>query len=126
MKVEKLDSFMVWSENPKELADWYIDTFNFELRSQLNLPDDTGYDLKIGNENIIFWIGYHDKVHGKNNDPYRIMIGFIVDDVYKAYEELKTKGVEFIAEPKISPTNDYDVATAVDPEGNIIQLFHYH
>ena len=86
MKVEKLDSFMIWSEDPKKLAQWYIDTFDFELRSELHLPDDTGYDLKVANENIILWIGYHDKVHGKNKDPYRIMIGFIVDDEHKAYE----------------------------------------
>lgn len=123
MTVVKYDSTMIWSESWRKLADWYKSTFNFEVIDELSLPDDTGITFKVGNGEVLFWIGYHDQVKGMSKDPFRIMIGFWIDDVYSAYEELKAKGVEFIAEPKISPTGDYHVATAKDPEGNIIQLF---
>lgn len=125
MNVDKFDSVMIWSENWRELANWYMDTFHFEKGDEVNLFNDTGMTLKVGKEEVILWIGYHDKVTGKNKDPFRIMIGFHVDDVYQSYEELSAKGVEFISKPQVSPTKDYDVATAVDPEGNVIQLFHF-
>ncbi len=126
MKVERFDSIMIWSENWKELGEWYTKTFNLEKEMELNLANDTGMTLKVGDGSIVFWIGYHDQVKGKSKDPYRIMIGLHMDDVYQAYEELSAKGVEFIAKPQVSPTNDYDVATALDPEGNILQLIHIH
>ena len=45
----------------------------------------------------------------------------MTDDVRADYEQLKSKGVEFIEEP-----TDYDqvnIATLKDPEGNLVQLF---
>ena len=51
------------------------------------------------------------------------MISYYVDDAYSAYEVLSKKGVEFIATPKASPDGGLNVATAIDPEGNLIQLF---
>jgi len=115
---------MIWSENWKELAKWYKEKFDLGEGEELGLSNDTGvsFDLEDGR---VFWIGYHDQVKGNSKDPYRIMIGFEVDSVLATHEELKSKGVKFIAEAKLSPTKDYHVATARDPEGNIIQLFSF-
>ena len=121
--VNKYDSIMIWSENWRELAKWYQDMFHLEVLNELNLPDDTGVTFNIGNGESVFWVGYHDQVHGQAKDPYRIMVGFNVDSVTRTYAEMKAKGAEFIAAPKVSPTGDYMVATVKDPEGNIIQLF---
>ena len=50
------------------------------------------------------------------------MFNISVDSVTKRFEELKSKGVEFIAEPFKAPTFDKYFATFKDFDGNIIQL----
>jgi catechol 2,3-dioxygenase-like lactoylglutathione lyase family enzyme len=126
MKLERFDSICIWSEDPKKLVNWYVEMIGVEITKEVDIPEDRGYEIKVGDDDLLFWIGYHDKVIGKNKEPYRIMVCFIVDDVYKAYEELSAKGVEFIAKPRVSPTGDYDICTALDLDGNIIQLITYH
>jgi len=48
-------------------------------------------------------------------------IGFIVDDIDKAYEEMKTKGVEFDMSPTKQPWGG-TLALFKDPDGNIFYL----
>lgn len=121
MKIQAFSSVCLWSENPKELANFYRDTLNLPFDKELTLPDDTGTQFKIGE--VYFFVGYHDKIHGKATDPYRIMVGFDVDSVQETYDELAPKGVEFIQKPSPSPDKTFYVATAFDPEGNIIQFY---
>ncbi len=121
MLVNKISSVCIWSADYKKLARWYQDVFELEVDSEITLPDDTGVTFMI--EGVYFWIGYHDKVKGKNKDKYRIMVGFDVESVAALYKKLIKKGVEFIAKPTLSPTKDYYVATAIDPEDNVIQFF---
>lgn len=121
MKIKAVDSICIWSENPEALANWYQEMFDLEVDEKLDLPDDTGTSFMI--DGVILWIGLHDGVHGKASDKYRIMPGFAVDSVKKIYDDLSSKGVEFLRKPSISPTEDYYAATAVDLDGNIIQFF---
>lgn len=51
------------------------------------------------------------------------MPGFAVASVKETYEELKGKGVIFIHPATLSPDGNYSVASAEDPDGNIIQFF---
>jgi len=120
MKVKRLGSYLIWSEDPFKLAKWYEKKLGFKREAVLEYPDDTGILYNFSGR--YFWIGKHDKVKGKNKDPYRHMISFVVDDVKKSYEELKKKGVKFIAKPFIAPSGDMEFATFVDPEGNILQI----
>ncbi len=121
MQIKALSSVCLWSENPKKLAEFYLHTLNLPFDKELTLPDDTGTQFKIGE--TYFFVGYHDKIKGSAKDPYRIMIGFDVDSVQVAYDELAPKGVEFIQKPSLSPDKTFYVATALDPEGNIIQFY---
>ncbi len=121
MEVKSLNAICVWSENPKELAKFYSDVLNLPFDKELNLPNDTGIQFKIGE--TYFFVGLHDKIQGKAKDPYRIMIGFTVDSVQKTYDEISPKGVEFIQKPTPSPDKTFYVSTALDPEGNIIQFY---
>lgn len=121
MKIKALSSVCLWSKNPFELAKFYRDILGLPFDKEMNLPDDKGIQFKIGE--VYFFVGYHDKVFGKNKDPYRVMVGFDVDSVKKTYEELTQKGVEFIQPATVSPDGTFMVATAYDPEGNIIQFY---
>ena len=120
INIKNLGSYLIWSEDPFKLGKWYEEMLGLVREEVLEYPDDTGILYNIGGR--YFWIGKHDKVHGVNQDPYRHMINFIVDDVKATYEELKGKGVTFIAKPFISPGKDMEFATFQDPEGNILQI----
>ena len=121
MKIKALASVCLWSETPKKLAKFYQETLKLPFDKELTLPDDTGTQFKIGE--AYFFVGLHDKIHGKAKDPYRIMIGFTVESVQKTYDELSPKGVKFIQKPSLSPDKTFYVATAFDPEENIIQFY---
>lgn len=117
----KVISVCLWSGNYKKLAKWYKDIFGLTVREHLTLPDDTGYDFDFQPAN--FYVGKHDKVKGKNKDPYRMMIGFNVKSVTKTYEYLRKKGVRIIAKPFEGPPGGFWCMTVADPEGNILQFF---
>lgn len=117
----KLGGVLIWSGNSKALVHWYKDTFGFEVLEELTHPKDTGTLFKIGDNYL--WIGQHSGVNGPNKDIYRHMFNLSVDSVQAAYEHLKSKGIEFIAEPFESPAeNDLYFATFKDMEDNLIQL----
>lgn len=122
MKLKNKDiSVCIWSENYDTLAKWYEDVLGFSVRERLTLPDDTGVDFDFAH--TYFYIGKHDKVKGKSKDPYRMMVGFNVDSISRAYEELKDKKVTWIAKPFKAPPGGFWCMTIADPEGNILQFF---
>jgi len=121
MIVKNIGAILIWSENWRTLADWYRDILELEIDSELDLPDDTGVNFMVND--TYFWVGAHDGVHGNNKDKYRIMVGFDVDSVKETFEKLSAKGVKFIKEPGKSPDESFYVATAEDPEENIIQFY---
>ncbi|MGH7245527.1 MAG: VOC family protein [Candidatus Levyibacteriota bacterium] len=113
---------IVWSEDYKTLAKWYEDVLGFRVKEQAELPNDSYVAFDFG-ENW-FCIGKHSEVHGKNKDPFRIMIEFYVESVVATGEELKQKGVKIIAEPFAEPTGTGNwCMTVADPEGNILQFY---
>ena len=121
MLIKNIGAILVWSENWRSLANWYRDVLELPVKSELSLPDDTGVNFLV-NETY-FWVGYHDQVHGMSKNPYRVMIGFDVESVTETYNRLVKIDVEFILPPTLSPTKTFYVATAQDPEGNIIQFY---
>jgi len=118
--IKNISTILIWSEDYKSLAQWYMEKFDFMPVEELNHPKDTGILFRVGNCNL--WIGKHSKVKGKNNDPHRHMFNFDVDSVSKEYEELSKKGVVFLAVPFKAPTFDKYFATFYDLDGNLVQL----
>lgn len=118
---DKKISVCIWSEDYKKLAFWYEKVLGFAVRKNLDLPNDTGIDFDFGD--TYFFIGKHSEVKGKSKDPYRMMVGFNVKSISKAYEEIKDKKVKFVAKPFESPEGGYWCMTIQDPEGNILQFF---
>lgn len=111
------NSIIVFSQNPISLVEFYKKVFKKE-------PDWTGGDFtgfQVGSGFITF--GPHDKVHGKNQNPERIMFNFETEDVKGEFERIKGLGAISVAEP-YTPGEDSNMtlATLSDPDGNFFQL----
>jgi len=117
----KTISVCLWSENYDKLAKWYEDVLGFKVGRRLTYPNDTGVDFDF--LPTYFYVGKHDKVKGKNKDPYRMMVGFNVESISQTYKELKDKKITWIAKPFEAPTGTTWCMTIADPDGNILQFF---
>ncbi len=122
LKIDRISTILIWSENFRRLADWYKEILGFKVINELNHPQDTGVLFEISPGGTTLWIGQHSEVKEKNADPCRHMFNLTVASVTAGYEELKKKGVEFVAEPFKAPTFDKYFTTFYDLDGNMVQL----
>lgn len=119
---KNVSDIIIWSENYRQLAKWYEEKLDLTKIGEVDHPQDKCIGFKIGDGKTELWIGYHDKVKGKNTDKYRIMVNYSVESVSQVYENLSKKGVKFMVKPFKAPTFDKYFATFEDPDGNILQL----
>jgi predicted enzyme related to lactoylglutathione lyase len=114
----KISGVMIGSENTKPLGDFYTKIFG-----KPGWQQDDWYGFDIGGGSLM--IGPHSEVKGKSNEPARIMIVVLSDDVRKDFSQLKDLGAEVVAEP-YQPNDkempDIWLATVADPDGNYLQL----
>ncbi len=112
-----LNAILVFSESPNELVEFYKKVF--EMDAGWTGGDFTGF--KVGDGMIAF--GPHDKVHGKNTNPERIIFNLESDNFEKDFERIKGTGAKVIQEP-YHPGEDtaMSIATFEDPDGNYFQL----
>lgn len=117
----KISAILIWSGNYEQLVQWYKEKLRLRIIEELDHPKDTGTLFKVGS--VYLWIGKHSKVKGPNMDMHRHMFNLTVDSVSEAYEELKSRGVEFIADPFEAPVEPGTYfATFKDLDGNYLQL----
>ena len=118
---------LIYSENPDKLVKFYEEVLGFERISQLSLPDDYGYMLKVSGE-LWVWIGKHSEVKGKAKESFRHLFNLYPEEgVEYWYKKIRgNSGVTIIAKPFLAPfsTKDNQVwfSTFLDPEGNCWQF----
>jgi extradiol dioxygenase family protein len=119
--------FLLWSEDPDKLQNFYRDVLGLKPGTQLTLKDDYGYDLVFPDGTGI-WIGKHSKVKGRNKDKFRFIITLYAEDVVSWYEKLKDrKDIKILVEPFVTPPTRNKKSkrycfTFLDPEGNCLQF----
>ena len=119
--LKRISAVLIWSGNYEKLVAWYHEKLKLRVIEVLDHPQDTGTLFKIGS--VYLWIGKHSQVHGANNDMHRHMFNISVESVSAAYEELKARGVEFIADPFEAPVEPGTYfATFKDLDNNLLQL----
>jgi len=112
-----LNSTLVFSEEPKKLADFYTKVF----QKKPDWSEGKCYGFMVGQGH--FTTCPHDKVHGRNSNPERIMVNFETRDVRGEFDRVKKLGASVVTEP-YSPDEDPEgeIATLSDPDGNYFQL----
>ena len=118
-----IDAILLYSQDPKKLADFYKEKVGFTLEMTGEYGEDvkdTFYMFKVGDSKQ-FGVLHHSKVKGKNKEPERYMINFEVKDIEAAVGKLKKNKVKLIAD--IYHVQDYGkIATFEDIDGNYFQL----
>jgi predicted enzyme related to lactoylglutathione lyase len=111
------NSILVFSADPKNLADFYKKVF----QKDPDWSEGGYYGFMAGKGFITF--GPHDKVRGKNANPERVMFNFETKDVKEEFERIKKLGTAVVAEP-YNPSDDPKmmIATFADPDNNYFQL----
>lgn len=112
-----LNSFLLFSDNPKQLAEFY--TKVFDKKPEWDSDGYTGW--LVGS--CFLTVGPHDKVKGKNTTPERFMFNLETTEVEKEFKRIKEVGATVIAEP-YHPSEDSKamIATFADPDNNYFQL----
>ncbi len=110
-------SILVFSADPGKLADFYKKVF----RKEPGWQESGYYGFQVGKGFVTF--GPHDKVHGRNPNPERVLFNFETRDVKGEFERIRKLGASVVAEP-YHPMEDPKsmIATFADPDDNYFQL----
>lgn len=116
----KLTGIMIGTEDSKKLGEFYTKVLGEPGWQQ---GDWYGFGKEANDSNLI--IGPHSEVKGKNQEPARFIIPFVVDDVKAEFDRIKETGATVVAEP-YQPNAEENakvwLATFSDPDGNYFQL----
>lgn len=111
-----IHSVVIWTEELQRLLPFYRDVLG--LTPQM---ENEGFVAFQASSGAALALGAHSEVRGRSRDPNRLMVDFQVDDCQTEYERLTKQGVEFVRTP--SKENGVTIATFLDPDGNVLQLF---
>jgi glyoxylase I family protein len=125
---KRIDHVEIVTDQPERTEEFYTEILGFTVkardrieRSGLGVPIDLVY-LDLGGT-VVELITYDgatgDPAPQKEHLGYR-MIAIEVDDMQRAAEYLKTKGVDIVWGPRVAPT--YARAEICDPNGYHIEL----
>jgi len=117
-RVQGLAGVLIWTEPERfaAMARFYRDRLGLVPRS--DKADFINFDWK----GVRLSISVHDRVRGESRDPFRIMVNLAVDDLAAMHARLAASGVIFARPPEREDWGGR-VATLLDPDGNLVQLF---
>lgn len=110
------NSILIGSENPGQLVEYYTRLLGRPIFSQ------GGYtSWQIGSGGVT--VGPHDKVHGRNSQPGRLIWNIETSDVKGDAARFVAAGATVIAEPyEFEEAPGSWIATFADPDDNYFQL----
>jgi predicted enzyme related to lactoylglutathione lyase len=115
-----LNSVMLNSEDYQKLANFYGEV----LQRKPDMEDKEHSVIGYVAGSCFIMICAHDKVHGSNQNPERMIVFFETEKVQDEFNRIKTlAGASVVKEP-YSPSGEADasIATLADPDGNYFQL----
>ena len=113
MRPPRLDSILLASSNPERLHAWY---------TALEPEQDT----KMDNYRVLGFGGFHvlidsrDDITDRTAEPGRVIFNFDVEDARAVVARLNDVGTTWLAD--LEDRDGSLFATAVDPDGNYVQI----
>ena len=129
MKPESGIAVRILVKDFKKMYDFYKDMMEYEVvwgdrngtYASFKVPGEENPAFAIYvKEDYSYYKGYEDIGDGNKSDYIVMCMGHSNLDEY--YKYLKSKGVEFIGEPRDIPEWYYRVVLMRDPEGNLIDI----
>lgn len=120
--IRNIESITLFSENAKNLADFYKEKVGLKSTSEAKLGENGETKLfAFEMSGASLYIVDHSEVKGINKEPSRIIFNLEVDDIEKDVKRLEQKEVKKIQD--IYHVEDYGyIATFEDHDGNYFQL----
>ena len=117
-EIQGLAGVLIWTEAERfpAMAAFYRDRLGMAPRT--SKPDFINFDWA----GVRLSVSVHDRVRGESRDPLRIMVNLAVDDIGALHARLAAEGVAFTRPPTREDWGG-QVATLLDPDGNVVQLF---
>lgn len=109
-----LNSVMLGTHKPKELADYYEKV----LGKEPDWTDGGWYGWRLGSGSLT--VSEHLEVRGKATEPQRVMFNLETTEVEKEFERMQKAGAFVVKVPY--EMGGMRVATPADPDGNYFQL----
>jgi predicted enzyme related to lactoylglutathione lyase len=109
-----LNSLMLGSQKPKEMAEFYKKVFARDP----DMQDGDWSGWRAGN--VFLTIGEHSEVGESAKEPARSMFVLEAEDVKAEFERIKGVGAKVIKDPY--EMGGMWIATFADPDGNYFQL----
>lgn len=123
----KLDHFHLFTEDPEATAGWYRDKFGARVLKSLQSNGKTRVDLDFGGTAVYVAQLPADapRIPRTHFGPLAGLehLGFHVDNVDNAVEELRAKGVVVLMEP-VDVRPDVRIAFVLGPDDVRIELLH--
>jgi predicted enzyme related to lactoylglutathione lyase len=114
MKRPSVNSLLLASTDPKRLGSWYAAALE-----PVEDQDVEGYRmLRFGT--FYLMIDRRDDVGDRNPEPGRVILNFDVTDARAIVARLDEMGVSWLA--KLDDRDGSLFATAIDPDGNYVQI----
>jgi len=114
---KQIDYTMIVVSDMQRSVEFYRDKLGIPLKFES--PDWT--EFATGATTLALHGGGEPDQRPPAGDPSKVAgacsIGFNVDDVNKAYEELKAKGIRFVMPPTKREGEGIHLAVAIDPDG---------
>jgi len=120
--VKDIESITLFSENAKNLADFYKDKVGLKMTIEAEVGEkgENLFGFEFGGGPGLY-IMDHSKVKGKQKEPDRIIFNLEVDDIEKEVKRLDDAEVKKIADIYHMQNYGY-IATFEDIDGNYFQL----
>lgn len=130
--IRGIESVLLFSEDAKNLAEFYRDKVGLKLTSEAEVGEEgeeNFYSFEFGEDEQVrafgtktcLYIMDHSEVEGKQKEPERIVFNLEVSDIQQDAKKLIDAGIKQIAE--IYHMEGYGwIATFEDIDGNYFQL----
>ena len=118
-----IEHIAICAEDTEKLAQWYVDTFGFEVCYKNSKTPPTLFVKQLGGSMIEIMPADGARPERGDKSPGIAHLAIAVDDFDASYEDLKAKGVNFTGEPK-EASGGVKVVFFTDPEGNLIQTIY--